>query len=118
MTITDAIEILDSTALITPTSACEICAMVGVDFSEGWIKRWEMQQGEEVAFYRAHGFIAHSYGPGEGVDCLQLSYTIADALGLRDEQGHLPGHRFTGESYQARANSQAIAQELSRRGIA
>jgi hypothetical protein len=118
MNITDALEILGSKALISPDSARALCERIEIDFDEAWIKRWEMQKGEEVAFYRQHGFIPARYGAGEGVDCLELSYKVADILSLRDEKGYLPGHAYSGDGYQAKANARAIADELSRRGVA
>jgi hypothetical protein len=118
MTITDALELLGSKALISQKAARQICDLAGVDFNEKLMKHWEMIKGCEVVFYQAYGFIPTTYGPGEGVDCVDLSYSIADQLGLRNAQGHLPGHLYTGDGYQAKANSRAIAQELCRRGMA
>jgi hypothetical protein len=118
MTITEALEILGSKALISQKAARQICDLAGVDFKEDLIKQWELIEGREVVFFQAYGFLPTTYGPGEGVDCMDLSYSIADALGLRNAQGYLPGHQFTGAGFQSKANSRAIAQELCRRGMA
>jgi hypothetical protein len=118
MTITDALELLGSKALISQKAARQICDLAGVDFKEDLIKQWELIEGREVVFFQAYGFLPTTYGPGSGVDCMELSYHIADQLDLRNAQGHLPGYPYTGAGFQAKANSRAIAQELCRRGMA
>lgn len=108
--ITDALEILaDGHAIMAIHSAQKVCEAVQVDFDEKLVMRWKNR--DEAL--RTYGFFAMSNEPGAGVDGLDLSYYVAEQLGLGR-----PGGAFTGKGFQAQANSRAIALFLSKAGKA
>ena len=104
----EALEFLsDGHSVLSEEGARQVCAVFGVSFADWLVMRWESKQDA----YDRYGFIAVEDGPSSGVNCLDLSYHVASALGLG-----APGRTFTGRGFQARANSQAIAQRVREDG--
>lgn len=113
----EALERIGRKGIITPEAAREICSLLETPFQELLIKHWDFRIGEENLFYYTYSFWPCKYGPGQGVDCTDLSYHIAEQMGLKDAQGYFPGSRFSGAGFQAEANAHAIAQKLSEQGL-
>jgi hypothetical protein len=100
MTVLEALEIVgDGHSVASVEVAKEVCEVFHVSFSEDLIISWQSQQQA----FECYGFFPFEDGPGEGVECLSLSYHVAKSLGLG-----APGSAFSGRGYQARANAQAI----------
>ena len=107
MLIRDAIERLDGHTIMTVKSAKDICQLLDIPFDDKLVMSWKDRQDA----WDTYGFVATEQGPGSGVDGLDLSYYIAEQLGLGR-----PGSGFTGKGFQSRANQQAIRQKLSEFG--
>lgn len=102
----DAIEALTGHHIIAVESAQVICDSLGVFFSETLIIRWE---SVEEAFEK-YDFNPEQV-PGSGVDTLDLSYHVAEQLGLGS-----PGKDQKWRGAQAGANRQAIRQHFIQAG--
>jgi hypothetical protein len=107
MLIREAVAHLDGHAILSANAAKEVCQTLDIPFNDQLLLRW--QNREEA--WNTYGFVATAQGAGEGVDGLDLSYHVAEHLGLGR-----PGAAFGGKGYQARANQQAIRRKLSELG--
>ena len=104
MELTDALEVLaNGHGVISEEAGRALCEVVGVPFPEKKVFAW---QGRRDAAEK-YGFYPYEDGPGRGVNTLDLSYHVAQALGLG-----APGVAYSGRGYQARANAAAIAKLL------
>jgi hypothetical protein len=101
-------DLLEGHGFISVQAAREVCAAADVLFISDLVISW---QSRADAFSR-YGFIPTCEGAGSGVDSLDLSYYLC-------RQFHLdaPGHAFSGVGSQSRANTDAILQELDKRGL-
>jgi hypothetical protein len=103
LTVRDAVDRLDGHAILSEPVARQICATLDLPFPEKNLMFW--QTAEEA--YEKYGFFA-TQAPSTGIDGLDLSYHVANELGLGS-----PGGAFCGKGFQSRANQQAIRQHLS-----
>lgn len=108
MNVREAIECLRGHNVLSVSSARLVCETLHLPFDETLVLSW---QTRDEAFQK-YGFVAYSE-PDSGVFGLNLSYHVAKALGIQEP----PGQKFTGKGYQSQANSQAILQVLSERGM-
>lgn len=107
-TVFESLEILaNGHTIMTVLSAMKVCEAVEVEFDTKLAMVW---RNREHAL-KTYGFFAMDNKPGKGVDGLDLSYYVAEKLGLGR-----PGQQFSGKGFQAQANSRAIAQHLSKTG--
>lgn len=102
----EALEALEGHNILSKQSAIEICQVLEVTLPESLILHWNTAH---EAYTRYGIFTADK--PNEGVDSLELSYSIAEQLGIE-----APGHKYSGVGFQTKANRQAIAQYLSATG--
>ena len=106
---TEALELLQSGhGILAVATARLLCETLTIPFSHDLILTWETREEAREKY----GFVTTAEGAGEGVDTLSLSYHVCEQLDIE-----APGYSYIGVGKQARANAQAIAQELSRRGV-
>jgi hypothetical protein len=105
LTTSEALEVLsDGHSVVLEQVAQCICTVFNVPLDEKLLIRWNSREDAWARF----GFTARSDGPGTGARSLELSYYVAEKLGLGR-----PGAPFSGRGFQAQANGRAIAQFLS-----
>ena len=104
MEVTDVLEVLaDGHVVLTEEAARQVCQVMGVSFPERSVMRWKDRDDA----MRRYAFMPYEDTPGAGVGSLELSYHLAEELGVGT-----PGSAFVGKGFQARANAQAIARKL------
>lgn len=107
MTIKNALAIIsDGHTLIDVMDAKKVCEVLGVGWSDSLIDSYKNQE-EANPTHDPKGLWLNEDKPTSGVYTLNLSYYIAEKLGVKSNAGI-----FHGRGSQARANSEAVAGKL------